>query len=172
MATCAACGTTILFGGKTIEGHRVCNDKCFAVKRDELSILNSVSDDEARARAEHIRHSPCPRCGTSSRLVDVQMAYVTKAALVVHWTGAQAILACRACGNRMRWKAVLTSLLLGWWSQHGIFRTPIIVARNIFAMFGDDKIGPPSQDLLFEARRQILHERERAERKLPAARTG
>ena len=99
MASCAACGTTILFGGKEIEGHRVCNDKCLAVKRE-----------------------------------------------------------------------VLISLLLGWWSQYGIFRTPIIVGRNIFAMFGDDKIGPPSDLLLFEARMQIL--RERAQRPLPAARTG
>src|SRR5438445_12069045 len=84
MASCAAGGTTILFGGKEIEGHRVCNDKCLAVKREELSILNSVSDEEARARADSI------------------------------------------------------------------------VGRNIFAMFGDDKIGPPSDLLLFEARMQIL----------------
>jgi hypothetical protein len=170
MASCAACGTVILFGGKQIEGHRVCNDKCLAVKREELSILNSVSDEEARARADSIRHSPCPRCGASSRLVDVQLSYETKAALVVHWTGSRMVLACKRCGNRMRWKSVLISLLLGWWSQYGIFRTPIIVGRNIFAMFGDDKIGPPSDLLLFEARMQIL--RERAQRPLPAARTG
>jgi hypothetical protein len=169
MATCGACGTTILFGGKKIEGQRVCSDKCLALKREALKILNAVSDDDARARADLIRHSPCPRCRTSSRLVDLQTSYETKAALVVHWTGARTILACKQCGNRMRLKSMFTSLLFGWWSPHGIFRTPIVVARNIFAMFGDEKIGPPSEAMLSLARRQILREREPA---LPAARTG
>ncbi|HWE24248.1 MAG TPA: hypothetical protein VG496_09940 [Myxococcales bacterium] len=159
MATCAACGTVILFGGKQIDEHRVCNDKCLARKRDELLLLNTVSDDDALERAELIHHSPCPRCGTTSRVVDVQVAYVTKAALVVHWTAAPAVLACHPCGNRLRWKSMLTCLLLGWWSQAGLFRTPIFVARNILAMFEGD--GRPSERLLFEARMQIIRERQR-----------
>ena len=170
MATCAVCDTTILFGGKNVEGHRVCNDKCLARKREELSILNSVSDDDARARADLIRHSPCPRCGTNARPIDVQLSYETTAALFVYWARTRKLVACKSCGNGMRWKSVLVTLCLGLWSPHGFIRVPMFIARNLIAMFHDEKLGPPSELLLLEARLQIL--RERDQRPALAARTG
>ena len=41
MATCASCGTTILFGGKKIGDKRFCDDKCAARGRADIISFRS-----------------------------------------------------------------------------------------------------------------------------------
>ena len=96
MASCAYCGSTILFGGQTVGNMRFCNARCRSKGR-VAQLAAQVSDGEARSLAIRIHGGLCPRC-SSSGPVDVHTSYrVWSAVVLTQWqSGMAAAPAARA----------------------------------------------------------------------------
>src|SRR6185312_9761288 len=73
MATCAGCGTTILFGGSRQGDLRFCNDKCRGAGVVRAAAA-SVPDAVVAPRVWEIRNGRCPvccgPCATRARVKD------------------------------------------------------------------------------------------------------
>jgi len=165
MATCAFCGTTILFGGKKSGGIRFCSDKCR--ERGQLpalfSALSEVSAEIAHKHAESIHDGNCPKCGGQGP-VDIHTSYeVWSAFIVTHWKEIPE-LCCRACGKKSSAISLGYCLPLGWWSTRGFILTPVQVTRNIIGLFRHPNPMKQSEELVSMARldlaRKVLQIRE------------
>jgi hypothetical protein len=147
MASCATCGTTILFGGTRVEELRFCGKKC-AEAGAWLVLAKSVPDDVVKSTATEINRGLCPVCHGSGP-VDVHTSYrVWSAAVVTSWSSRQRI-SCRPCGTKRKVNDTLFSLLLGWWGiPHGLLMTPVQVVRNVAGLFsGGEVVMRPSAQL-------------------------
>src|SRR5580704_3017285 len=113
MATCAACGSTILFGGKRDANGRFCNQKCQA-RGTILAVAKQIPDATIREQVWQVHQGPCPKCGGSGP-VDVYVTHrVWSALLLTSWKSTQ-LVCCRSCGRKDQWAGVASSALLGWW---------------------------------------------------------
>lgn len=129
MASCAACGTTILFGGVRDGESRFCNARC----RTEGSLrvaLERVPDALVSSRVWMIREGRCPECREASP-VDLHWSYRVWSGLIVVMHSTRPHLCCRRCGRREQWRDAAFSFVLGWWSLWGLLWTPLQVYRNI-----------------------------------------
>lgn len=142
MASCAYCGTTILFGGVKENELRFCNQECYqngrvvALSRD---IPKNVVDEQVRG----VHRGVCPKCKGSGP-VDVHTSYRVYSALVVtSWRSIPRV-SCRSCGIKGQLGNTLFSLILGWWGfPWGIIMTPVQIVRNISGMMkGPDETKP------------------------------
>jgi len=61
MASCSACGTTILFGGKRLGDLRFCSDKCLARGR-HLAVAGQIPDAVVADLARRVHSGRCPKC--------------------------------------------------------------------------------------------------------------
>jgi hypothetical protein len=146
MASCAACGQTILFGGKRVGERRFCNDKC-AAAGTVLTLADSLPDAAISARVWEIHNGRCPVCAGAGP-IDVHSSYRVWSGLVVTSHSTRLNLGCRRCGNRARLKDAGFSLLFGWWGfPWGLIWTPIQIGRNINAMMRSEENGTPSAQL-------------------------
>lgn len=110
----------------------------------------------ARARALHAE--PCPRCGGPGPL-DVHTSHRVWSLLVVTTSSSHAELSCRGCAVKSLFGDTVFSAALGWWSPRGIVRTPIVIARNLFAMARRTDPANPTPLLLTVARTNIAKDR-------------
>lgn len=142
MASCAYCGTTILFGGVKENDLRFCNQECFQKGRVvalSRSIPKNVVDEQVRS----IHRGVCPKCKGSGP-VDVHTSHRVYSALVVtSWRSIPGV-SCRSCGIKSQAGNMLYCLLLGWWGfPWGIIMTPVQIVRNIAGMTkGPDETKP------------------------------
>ena len=146
MASCAACGQTIVFGGKTAGERRFCSDKCVAAG-SFLSVADALPDSLVAARVWEVHNGRCPTC-TGPGPVDVHRSYRVWSGLIVTSHSMRLNVGCRRCGNRARLKDAGFSLLLGWWGfPWGLIWTPIQVVRNVSALMRSEDATTPSAEL-------------------------
>jgi hypothetical protein len=145
MAKCAACGTTILFGGVRDGDFRFCNASCHT-ENTLVPLLRELPPDEIKRRAYEIHHGQCPVCQGAGP-VDVHTSYQVWSALIVFTTKTIPRISCRSCGVKSQIGNALFSLVLGWWSRGGLIMTPVQVVRNIVAAVRTRGIDGPSPDL-------------------------
>jgi hypothetical protein len=113
MASCAVCGTTILFGGKSHSGMRFCSDVC-AANGQVLAVANTIPDAEVIMLASKIHGGKCPKCSGPGP-VEVHSAYEAMSfVLMTQWKTVQQI-SCRSCGIKKQALSSLKTVLLGWW---------------------------------------------------------
>lgn len=157
MTPCASCGSTIVLGGKVVDGLRYCNARCaghgWAVREAQR-----VPIDEARQLAEQIHHGRCPRCNAASP-VDVHTSYRVWSALVLTRWRSLSHVSCRKCGYKDVGKSMLSSLLLGWWALPGILVTPLQLVRNLGALLQPGNAREPSARLVQHARMILAAQR-------------
>lgn len=162
MAGCAACGSTIIFGGSTIANLRFCNEDCAA--RGQVVIASrSVPESQARLVAAKIHTGTCPKCSGPGP-VDVRRAYrVWSALLFTRWTTLTEV-SCRRCAIRQQALSTMSSATLGWWGvPWGLVMTPIQVVRNLVALARPHPPHTPSNDLVQHARLMLAAASFRAE---------
>jgi len=154
MASCAACGSTILFGGKRTGERRFCSDKCLAAG-SVLTAADALPESTVAARVWEIYNGRCPSC-TGSGPIDVHSSYRVWSGLVVTSHSTRLNVGCRRCGNRARLKDAAFSLLFGWWGfPWGLIWTPIQVGRNLTAMMRSEEATTPSAQLTQIVRLQM-----------------
>jgi endogenous inhibitor of DNA gyrase (YacG/DUF329 family) len=147
MARCAACNTSILWGGIEDAGLKFCAQKCH--QQGFLAIVaGELPAEEVARHADELRGGPCPRCGRQEP-VDLQTAhYIWSAIYVTSWSS-KPELSCRSCGNWRRVRAALTCGLFGWWGfPMGLLGTPVQIGRNFFGLFRSSQPGEPTPELL------------------------
>ncbi len=167
MATCAACGTTILFGGSEVQGRRVCNAKCAAAMNEALA-KETVPEAAALERAQAIRTGSCPKCN-SAGLPPPADRDPARAPLHLLSRRHQPLFA-HAPRLPFVWQqaADFASRSSRWSPVGGDFpgassSRPVPIGRNISGMFAAPSVGP-SPELVSAARAIIARE----QGKLPA----
>ncbi len=151
MATCASCGTTILFGGKKIGDKRFCDAKCVA-RGQALIAADQIPANDVAEFARRVKMGPCPKCQGPGP-VDVHNAYSVYSVIVMTSWRTVPHVACDSCGSKAQFKALMTSVVAGWWGfPWGLLMTPIQIGRNIAAMRKDRSPVEPSEELLRVAR--------------------
>ena len=81
MATCATCGSTILFGGARLGEFRFCNSNCLARGRP-LTIAREIPDNIVTDLARRIHSGQCPKCQGPGP-VDVHKAFSVWSAIAM-----------------------------------------------------------------------------------------
>jgi hypothetical protein len=151
MATCATCGTMILFGGVTNEGLKFCGSPC--AEKGELTLAaRRVPDGEAVMLASKIHAGPCPKCQKAGP-VDLRRSYqVISFIFATNWK-TNSILGCRTCGVKAQVTDLFGSLLGGWWGfPWGLVMTPVQIVRNVAVLIKPPSPNRPSEALLSYAK--------------------
>jgi hypothetical protein len=146
MAACAACGTTIIFGGSRDGELRFCNATCHR-KGYLVRVAQSIPADVIAQQTAAIYHGRCPRCEGPGP-VDVHTSYrIWSALILTSWQSRPAI-ACRRCGRKQQAADAAFSLFLGWWGfPWGLVMTPVQVGRNVIGIFKSTSEHKPSANL-------------------------
>ena len=154
MASCATCGTTILFGG-TKDGYlRFCNSTCQS-KGFLLSRAAQVPESEAYGAARQIHAGPCPKCSGSGP-VDIHMSYRVWSALIMTQWQSRSQISCWSCGVKSQLGNIVFSAVVGWWGfPWGLIMTPIQIIRTLVALTSPPKPTEPSHKLIQASKLQI-----------------
>ena len=146
MATCDACGTTILFGGVKSADLRFCNAKCQA-KGALLSLARQLPPDLIKQQTSSVYHGSCPKCHGPGP-VDVHTSYLVWSALVVtSWKNTPQV-SCKSCGVKSQLGNAAASLLVGWWGfPWGLVMTPVQIVRNVVGAMRHGSADGPSPNL-------------------------
>lgn len=146
MATCASCGTTILFGGTKVGRATFCNAKC-AAKAPLLTRAEALPAGDVQREMHQVRNAPCPQCQGPGP-VDVHTSHQVYSLLLVTRWRSQSRVSCRACGRKAQATDLAISLVAGWWGfPWGFIWTPIQVGRNIAGLVGRQGEDAPSEAL-------------------------
>jgi hypothetical protein len=146
MAKCAACGTTILFGGVQDSGMRFCNAKCHS-RGSLLLIARQIPPDVLQQQTWAVHHGACPQCQGPGP-VDVHKSYrIWSLVILTQWSNTPRI-SCKRCGVKAQLGDALFSLALGWWGfPWGLVMTPVQIGRNLAGVFRASPVTGPSPDL-------------------------
>lgn len=129
MASCDQCGATILFGGKSANGFRYCNDKCY--EQGYLAPrLAAVPQNVFEAELQKFHSGPCPLCGGPGP-VDVHTAHKIWSLIHICSWSSKPVVGCHACGRKAQILGLLFSMAAGWWSMHGLILTPVKIIANL-----------------------------------------
>ena len=146
MASCAYCGSTILFGGIKDENYTFCNKKCHS-KGILLKIADQVPEDVLEKYINSVHKGNCPRCNDVGP-VDVHKGYRVISFILATSNSTQPQVSCRRCGIKHQLGSTIFTMLLGWWGfPWGIIFTPIYILRNVADMIKGPDPSTPSQDL-------------------------
>ncbi len=154
MARCAACGTSILFGGRRAGDLVFCNDDCHR-QAYFLSLASDYDDDLVEEHIRAVFEGPCPRCdGTGP--VDVHFSHRVWSAVLVSAASSPAQITCRRCAVKAHLTGILFSFTLGWWGfPWGLIMTPIQIGRNVVGLIPRRAPTEPSQLLPTFVRMQL-----------------
>jgi hypothetical protein len=146
MASCAYCGTTILFGGVRDGDRRFCNAKCQAGGA-LVELSRQLTDSSVQQAVWEVHQGACPKCDGPGP-VDVHTSYrVWSAILLTQWSN-QPQVSCRKCGIKAQLGNTLFSAVLGWWGfPWGLILTPVQIGRNVWGMISPPDTATPSAKL-------------------------
>lgn len=145
MASCAFCGTTIVFGGVKDGDLRFCNQACYQ-KGGALRLSREIPKDIVADQLRLIHRGRCPKCKGSGP-VDVHTSFRVYSALIfTRWNSIPNV-SCRSCGIKSQLGDTVFSLVLGWWGfPWGLLMTPVQVGKNIYGMIkGPDEMKPSAK---------------------------
>ena len=146
MATCDACGTTILFGGVKEADLRFCNAKC-RTRGALLSLARQVPPDVIKQQTWSVYHGSCPKCQGAGP-VDVHTSYLVWSALVVTSWKSMPDVSCKRCGVKSQLGNAALSMLVGWWGfPWGLIMTPVQIGRNLHGVLRRGSTDGPSPNL-------------------------
>jgi len=158
MAQCAACGTTILFGGETEGDLRFCGEKCHQQGSGIVGLIDSVPDDLVAQEAKRIHEGPCPRCGGGGP-IDIHTSHHVWSALLMTSWGSNPQICCQSCGTKSRLYRTFSSALFGWWGfPWGLLVTPVQIVRNIGGLASAPDPSEPSEELVRMTRMLIAQQ--------------
>jgi DNA-directed RNA polymerase subunit RPC12/RpoP len=157
MFPCATCGKRILIFSISDGEAQFCGKGCLNVHREVMARMRAVPEEEATHRAAEMRIAACPSCGSRNEPLDVQTAVEVVSYFIGTRATSRSLIACKRCGDRMRWRAVAKTTALGPWSLSGLFSTPLVLLRNlIWIARRPMAFGPPSPELKQAARRLLV----------------
>ena len=145
MRSCGYCGTTIVLGGKRDGDQRFCDESC-RTSGQAVARSRQLPDGVVEQQVMEMHSGRCPKCEGAGP-VDVGKSFkVWSAVYVCSWRTVQ-VIACPRCRRNAQLGALASSLILGWWSVHGLIRTPVQTVRNLVALSRAPDPLRPSADL-------------------------
>jgi hypothetical protein len=155
MARCAACGTTILFGGQRAGDQRYCNATCLATGQ-ALAVARQLPEAEVQSFVQRLHVGPCPKCRGNGPVEVYRVHKVWSALIITSWSSVRQV-SCRSCASKAQLGGIAFSLLLGWWGfPWGLILTPVQVVRNLRGLLRTPDPYRPSPELETVARVQLV----------------
>jgi len=146
MATCDACGSTIVFGGVKDGNYRFCNSRCHG-KGQVVVVASQIHDDVVREQVHKVHKGRCPRCGKQGP-IDVHTAYTVWSLIFLTSWRSDPRICCRSCGIKNQLGSAFASLVCGWWGiPWGLLITPVQVSRNLLGILKGPDAAAPSPKL-------------------------
>ena len=94
---------------------------------DELIDLQQleIAEKETELYCELLQTLPCPKCKKTNTPLNGTTIHTTAAFIFVSHYEKRIEIACPSCLDKKNYRAIITSLLMGWWSilPFGIYRT-------------------------------------------------
>lgn len=147
MASCATCGSTILFGATKVGALSFCHAGCQA-KGHLLVRAAQVPEAEAYAWARRIHAGRCPACAGPGPIDNHRSYRVWSAFIVTQWHSRSHIV-CRSCGVKAQLGDIAYSAVLGWWGfPWGLVMTPVQIVRTLAGLAAPPKGSEPSAALI------------------------
>ena len=146
MARCDYCGArTVVFPVRDGD-KRYCNARCH--DRGRLrAVADTLPPEWLAQRVAAVHQGACPKCGGPGPTDLYTSHTVWSAIYVTRWRSIPKI-CCHACGSRAQIRALLQSLLLGWWGlPWGLLMTPATIGHNIWELCRPPDPSKPSSKL-------------------------
>jgi hypothetical protein len=147
MASCAYCGSFILFGGVQDGEYRFCNENC--QQRGFLTaIAHRVPPEWLAEELRTVHGGTCPKCNGPGP-IDVHTSHTVWSILVMTSWNSSPEVCCRSCGFKSKLGAMALSGVAGWWGfPWGLIMTPIQVGRNFVGLVSGPDPAQPSAELV------------------------
>jgi hypothetical protein len=155
MNRCPECKTLVLGGGYRIPGEKPYCKKACAEASIVRRFADTIPEKFVREEAGLVRAGACPICGSTDGSVNGRLVHSVISLVRVTFWRHDAVVGCRRCHRKKLAGKTLTTLLLGWWSVHGIFMTPVFLVKNAIEWFRKDPEGV-SDVLLRQVHRDLV----------------
>lgn len=87
--------------------------------------------EEINEYSKLLSNQACPICNNSSEKLNGTIAHSVKSFIFFTFYETKPTIACPDCLDKVNNKAMISSLLLGWWGiPSGLIKTPIYIYRN------------------------------------------
>src|SRR5262245_52832310 len=113
MGACAYCGSRIWFGGVRDGDFRFCNQDCYR-RGTYLKFVDRLPQEAVQEHVRAVHRGNCPKCGGAGP-IDVHKYHEVWSAIVMTSWKTQPVICCRRCATGSQAKALVTSLIFGWW---------------------------------------------------------
>jgi len=144
---CAFCSTTIVLGGRTLDGLRFCGDRC-ALQLERVRAAQAIAPEHARALAAKLRVRACSACAGPGPL-DLG----SSRELGTGTRFRESVLVCRACGTKRQLAAAARCLVRGWCSgPWGLLTMPLRLLSQLEKLLRRRGSNGPSELLVSHAR--------------------
>jgi hypothetical protein len=141
---CAYCSSRILFGGKSQNDLRFCNEEC-RQRGVLIAVSHNIPDNVVSESVAKVFWGTCPQCGGPGP-IDVHTSYRVWSALVVTSWSNRPRVTCKSCGRTNQLRDAAVCLFLGWWGfPWGIVMTPIQLVRNLTGLLSEPASQPSTQ---------------------------
>lgn len=153
---CGFCGSSVVLARFRAGALRFCSPEC-RQSGVKLRASYQLPDRTVQERLWGVFSGACPECGGPG-----PVDYHTTRRIVSMFFLAQEVrrdlIVCARCARAALWKDTASSLLLGWWSLHGLVLTPICCGRNLLALGRERVPTHPSNRLEITVRLQLMDE--------------
>jgi hypothetical protein len=149
MTRCSHCGTIILAGGERVGELHFCSKRCVDKHYPLPEPPREWVDEQVRA----VHQGPCPKCGREGPC-DVYTSHEIYSLIFYCCRRTYSEVSCHACGRRRQVRDALFSLIVGWWSEPGLFETPAQIVRNMRELWHPPDPSTPSAKLEALVRQQ------------------
>ena len=96
------------------------------------SQTKTLTDSELTELKLKIKRLPCPDCGKQSTPLVGSLIRTVKSFVFFTSYTKTPVIVCESCLNKRRKKAMISTLLLGWWGiPYGIFKTPMSLISTL-----------------------------------------
>ena len=99
--------------------------------------------------ADIVRSQNCPYCGRSKYRLNGSTSHIVRSFVLFSVTNVMEIIACPDCLDKRNNAAIRTSLLMGFWSFEGLYKTPMMIYRNVQAKTVNKQAGASEVLLAF-----------------------
>ena len=96
--------------------------------------INTFEGSEKELMVEKIKNSNCSECQINSNLNGYEFNTIVSA-LILITDKTEFKIICHTCAKRKRFKSILTTLILGWWSEKGFLSTPFVLISDFIKIF-------------------------------------
>ncbi|MEO8673242.1 MAG: hypothetical protein ABI411_18145 [Tahibacter sp.] len=154
---CDCCGKILVLGCFRTGQQKFCDTDCYHTACLRIAAVD-VTDRAALDCAKALKAGPCPTCRKPRQMPEIYAVHYIASALILTTQSTETFFRCRSCATRKALRAMLYCSAWGWWSVHGLLKTPIRLVMNGYEILKRRDPSKPSVELIQFARMALADE--------------